>query len=375
LKQGIFYDVLTEKKNIVNVIILTIIASLGFNLLAYGILQLTSVNFYLVLFLGAGFTATSILYFVAIMLSKRKKEKNYHGLFIVDYDKKQLISVNRYNYSEAMSRYFNAAFAENQDIKRIWDKSFQKKSQLKTNIEEETINPVMEFLNKPAKQLIKEATQYYVLNALSLHLNTYFNDAKFKEENLQKLERNDISNILPQNRFLDLFSRPMPERAAFIDDCRSMNEIVYQSSKTGALFDRFELVLPKNTSVSRLNEHTIQIDTTKFVLSIDITYIGLSEVLPSSFQKYLGIDVRTKADVIHSKAVGINITVSFKYGTFLSNSGIKYYSWVDSFLNTLDKNFSSDFFFKTIGWDTALTVIEYLDKYNKSQKAEGKTSS
>jgi hypothetical protein len=225
-----------------------------------------------VLFLGAGFTVTSMLYFVAIMLSKRKNGKSYHGLFIVDYDKK-LISVNRYKYSQDASRYFEAAFAENQDIKRIWDKSFEKKSQLKTDREEEKINHVKEFLNKPDKQLITDATEYYVLKALSLHLSTSFNDAKFKEENLQKLERNDISNILTQNRFLDLFSRPMPERAAFIDDCRSTNNIVYQSSKSGAVYDRFELVLPKNSSVSRLNEHTIQIGTTKFVQSLDIIYV------------------------------------------------------------------------------------------------------
>lgn len=133
MKQGIFYDVLREKKNIVNVIILTIIASLGVNLLAYGVLQLTSLNFYLVLFLGAGFTVTSILYFVekdyfnTLFCRKRKNGKSYHGLFIVDYDKKQLISVNRYKYSEEVSRYLEGAFAENQDIKRIWDKSFEKK--------------------------------------------------------------------------------------------------------------------------------------------------------------------------------------------------------------------------------------------------------
>ncbi|MGC2571956.1 MAG: hypothetical protein WA364_10640 [Candidatus Nitrosopolaris sp.] len=149
-----------------------------------------------------------------------------------------------------MFRYFEAAFAESQDIKRIWDKSFEKKSQLKTDREEAFVR---EFLNKPDKRLIKEATEYYVLDALSLRLNTYFNDTKFKEENLKKLERNDISNILPENRFLDLFSRPMLERAAFIDDCRSRNKNVYQSSKSGTAYDQFELVLTKNTSVSRLN--------------------------------------------------------------------------------------------------------------------------
>jgi len=95
-----FYDVLTEKKNIVNVIILTIIASLGG-----------------VLFLGAGFTVASIL------SSNYVKQKKIG---------KKLSSVNRYKYLEDLFRYFEAAFAENQDTKRIRDKSFEKKSQLKT---------------------------------------------------------------------------------------------------------------------------------------------------------------------------------------------------------------------------------------------------
>ena len=86
----------------------------------------------------------------------------------MDYDKKQLISVNQYKYSENMFRYFEAAFAENLDIKRIWDKSFEKKSQLITDKEEETIN--------------LDLQNMIVLNALSLHLNTYFNHAKFKKK-------------------------------------------------------------------------------------------------------------------------------------------------------------------------------------------------
>jgi hypothetical protein len=376
LVEGILYDVLTEKKNIVSVIILTVIASLGVNLLAYGILQLTYLNFNLMLVLGTGLIIISILYFVIIMLSKRKKTKSYNGLFVVDNDNRHLIPVNRYKYSEKLSSYFEAAFAENQDIKRIWDKSFEKKSQFKTHSEEETIKLIKEFMDRPERQLVKEATEYFVLNALSLHLSTYFNDAKFKEENLQKLERKHISNILPQNRFLDLISKPMPQRAAFIDECRSPNNIVTQYSKSGAVYNRFELVLPKNTSVSRPNQDTIQIDTAKFVLSIVITYAGLSELLPHGFGKYyLGIDVLAKAEAIQSKVISININVSFKFGTFLSNTGIQYYHWVDSFLNELEKDFSSEFFFKTIGWDNAVTVIEYLDKHNNLQKAEGKHSS
>jgi len=134
---------------------------------SHGILQLTSVIFHLVLFLGAGFTVASILYFVPIMLSKRKKGKSYHGLFKWIMTKNS-ISVNHYKYSEEIVRYFEAAFAENQDIKRIWDKSFEKKSQLKTDKEEETIN--------------LDLQNIIVLNALSLHLNTYFNHAKFKKK-------------------------------------------------------------------------------------------------------------------------------------------------------------------------------------------------
>ena len=50
-----------------------------------------------------------------------------------------------------MSLYFEAAFAENQDIKQIWDKSFEKKSYLKTDREEEWIK---EFLERPSSRYL-----------------------------------------------------------------------------------------------------------------------------------------------------------------------------------------------------------------------------
>ena len=57
----------------------------------------------------------------------------------------------------------------------------------------------------PDRRLILEATEYFLLRMLSTHLTNYFNDEKFKEENLTKLERKDIPQVLLENRFLNLF--------------------------------------------------------------------------------------------------------------------------------------------------------------------------
>jgi len=59
-------------------------------------------------------------------------------------------------------------------------------------------------------------------------------------------------------------------------------------------------------------------------------------------------------------------------------AGIKHYYWVDSFLSTFDKDFSSEkfsFFLVSLTPSVGILTIEYLEEYNNSQKADGKNSS
>ena len=101
----------------------------------------------------------------------------------------------------------------------------------------------------------------------------------------------------------------------------------------------------------------------------------LNTTLPVNFRKYyLNLGSEPKS-IVPYKEINISIDVSFKFGALLTGIGSKYYHWVDSFLDKIDKDFSSEKFFEAIGWNSALTVIDHLQRQssspNRSRKSVG----
>jgi len=186
---------------------------------------------------------------------------------------------------------------------------------------------IKKLMASPDRRLIMEATEYFILEMLSTHLTDYFNDEKFKEENLTTIERKDIPHVLLENRFLNLFSKPMEERAAFKD--RYIPKGIRGSSQVGgAEFSYFDLILPTKSKVSRIDEKTFEISTQKFSLQVTISYMGTDELLPTNFERYY---LRTyeypqmsNPSMVKEKSIDIEVKVFFKNSIFLSTTGLQY---------------------------------------------------
>ncbi|MGM3217858.1 hypothetical protein ACSQ5K_24225 [Pseudomonas sp. PhalM4] len=104
--------------------------------------------------------------------------------------------------------FFVALFAENTAPKRLWE------SDSVENAFKEIHAGGKRIRETEAGKLIVEATEYYILEELSTHLTDYFGQSELESKRLQELSREDIPDIVFNNRFLDTFSRPMRERAA-----------------------------------------------------------------------------------------------------------------------------------------------------------------
>jgi hypothetical protein len=87
--KGIFADLLSERKNILDLVIITVVASIGVNLVADGLIALFMSHFQIVIIIGITLCITSILYFLALLLNKRTKIRSYLGFFIIDYKKRK----------------------------------------------------------------------------------------------------------------------------------------------------------------------------------------------------------------------------------------------------------------------------------------------
>jgi len=388
---GPLSGILTERNSLTNIIIGTIIASLGVNLISESLLQVFFLGAHIMLIIGIGASLASIWYFMRVMTAKRIQVRNYSGFFIVDYVDKKVIPVSRYLYSENLSRYLESACAESQDIKMVLERSvYVPDTTIKIpqeNIDEGRIEreeraaAVKKLMATPDRRLILEATEYFILRMLSTHLTNYFSDEKFKEENLTKFEREDIPQVLLENRFLNLFSKPMEERAASFEGRHVSKSTRGGSGKRATDFSHFHLILPTKAKVSRIDEKTFEITTQKFTLRVSILYSGADELLSTDFEKYyLRLQEyyqRSNPSMVKEKAIEIEIKVFFKNSIFFSTTGLQYYEWLDSYLDKLEEEFSSSYFFKKIGWDSVSTLIDCLNRggehFNSGSSSSSRT--
>lgn len=103
-------------------------------------------------------------------------------------------------------------------------------------------------------------------------------------------------------------------------------------------------------------------------MSIDIKIDGTSTVLPNRFEKYyININNNQIESSFISYDVKIHIDIKFSLLYMVTIRKWKYYSWIDSFLNELNKEMSKDNYFKRINWESVLTVMQCIDMNNKDK--------
>lgn len=367
-QRGVLSELLLEKSNVSEIFIVAVAIALGVSLIANSIGSLLGFSPFMTsmatLLLGLALCMGSILYLLTKVVRGSTRFRSYEGFFVYDEKKNRILDVPRYDFSSELSDYFNSALYEDKAMKVIWER--------------EPLRSLDEELDKGGKpksprsrQFIREAVEYYVLDLLSTHLTSYFNEEKFRKEYLKEFERNDIPDVLLKNRFLELFSRPMEQRSCFVEGelARVPDEKgrVIASFRKGARFMLFSLVLPKESTVRRLEENEVEVDTERFKVVITTDFKGNGTTLPDELEfmeRYLSL----KGDLLpryHVYEVNVDVNVHFGFGRLLTRTDWKYYRWIDTFLGNLDKKFSKRTFFKQIGWSFALTAAKCTEVASK----------
>ncbi|WP_447893837.1 hypothetical protein [Vreelandella sp. GE22] len=309
-------------------------------------------SFYLLMFFCVILLA-SIVILAKKTVSMRKQKLRVEGYIITDPQENVLINVPRYRYSEDLAIFMAAAFKENPALLIQWNKE-PLGSAFELNSEDGLLNKK----STAAARLIKEATEYYVLDNLSAHLADYFDKSKCSGLKLREYSRKDVPDILLSNRFMELFTAPIENRTSFSNESYNNNEgeAIMLQGKGGEIYHRFNLTLPSGTIVSRDNSGAIKFDTEYFILIFEVQFEEFSYVSPRGFEEYyLGI-----ADFEKSREYKIDIEfyVEFKISSFLKSNKWNYHAWIDGFLCSLEKDMSASSFFDHIQWDLAHTIIQ-----------------
>jgi hypothetical protein len=353
-------SILKSRGAVLELVVAAVVLALGVNLLATAIADLFETSKQAMLWTSLALVVASLAIIARRTIASRYVSRSFEAFLCYHSKENRLVEVPRYAFSEHISDYFKGLFAENEAPKKLWDSD-----PLSNTFKFDTKTGSFEKRTTAAGQLIVEAVEYLLLEKLSTHLTDYFNHASLDKEGLQELTREDVPSVIFKNRFLDTFSRPMQERAAFVEATlkrggATIGKISSSYGPGGLRYAEFDLVLPANAKVQRVAPNSVEIDTSKFCVKLEVTFSGFNTNLPRGFER-LYLDGMSLGDV-QTYSVDIKAIVQFKPLALLSQTGWQYHSWLDSFLTSLEEAVSKEEFFQRIDWYRAMTVARVVQR-------------
>lgn len=295
----------------------------------------------------------------------------FKGFIIYDKLSNTILNIPRYDISGDMCRYLKGAFAENEKLKEIWDT--YPIIGIEENIEDEN-----EIYIK-SKDIVIELLEYCIIDRLSTELQDYFRKPNMNFEKLEKIERKNISKDLLSNRFINIFTEEIKNREAFKDSKdeveyneKNGNELFYlEIFDSGEIYNKMQLIFPKNTKIKRNDNNSLQIDTKKYLIGIEFDFDGTGVIIDDEFEKYY-LDIQNYFDEnldlrYHEYGFCVKVNVKYKLNTYFSKNKWKYYLWIENFIEDLEKYISMDNFMNEINWKSVRTILQCYKNSKKDQ--------
>ncbi|RIJ31507.1 hypothetical protein [Henriciella algicola] len=367
-------QLLGNRGRLIQLLAVAILLSLGIGLISSAITAILNAH---PLWIGAGGVISTTLGVILVAQStlfSPAEEIKIGGILIFGDDEGRPIYVRNYRFAEEFHRNFSALVAENKAILKNWNDS-----NIEFNVEE--LRNVDIKSESYRNAVIREGVEYFLLDRLSTHLTDYFN-IKEEKSQINTFKRSDVPEILLRNRFLELFSKPQEERESFIEHDMKPKEIpelpagmkeldigegevVWSSGRDGAIFSQFDLVLPNGSRVARVSPNKIRISTKRFDFDMRIVFGGFGANTGRGFEQlYLDRDIMTTS----TYEVQVKLSVKHKPFSLLSRKGWDDFSWLDSFFDTIEDEFSFDVFMNKISWESNAALLHMMEVRNRKPR-------
>lgn len=352
-KKKVLTEFLSNRRNLIELVIVAIILGVGIEFISSSLFDKISINHKNLYFFLAGtiMCLFSVGFFFIKFFGVKKVSKNIKGFLIIDKENNAIVPIDNYDYARTIERNLKAATFEDQAIKIDWEDSSFKFDSAKES-------------RQKGFKIINELTEYYILETMSTHLTDFFNQNNIDKSQLIELNRNDIPSILLTNQFLELFSKPMEQRAAFKQEKKAENSNdtkrpvgkVVASYTKGAMFQHFDFILPKDSKIDKNKDGYIVITTKRLTLKFKSKFAAMGSVSPIGYEEYyLGIKDHRRYSTFQ---VDIELEFELKFGALLMRTGWDTYNWVDSLLEKIESKISKKDYFKKIDWDKAYVIIK-----------------
>lgn len=372
-------NIKSHKSELHKNVYLVIILSIGISLIANAISQCFQQkwwNLVLLIFGVACVVFVFVTYLIDFYRHKSYKIKT-DAIFVTD-NKGNLISVPLYIFDDELKEVLESVFNENRAYHKLWMKSFDKSDTRKDGVKYSQkyvkISRVDDSnIDKYIKDsggfcLIRDAVEYMFIDWLSTSQNRYFQELK-ETSDVDVLMRQDIPSFLLDNKIIDAISKPFDEREKFIsktDDSNAGEDIHFLEGEDGVIFQKFELQLPKKSTLRRDGDKLI-IRNRNYEISLYVDFKGFNAQLPSAFENL----IIGETNIIPYN-IKIELEVELNPFFFLFFSDWKYLKWIDIMCDRFLDYFSFDRYIYNIGYKHALTNVIMNRNLFKKRMANAK---
>lgn len=358
MKRKSIASVLEWQGNVIQILMLALIFSLGVSLLSSGLIKQFNLKGYQALSFGMVLIFLGLVFIFYKVKDVRNQSHAFNGVICVKDGELEGCSIPSYKAEERIKKYVASLCNENKAFAKLLRDS--PLGLIRKNSGDKDI-----FHPSSSNFIVEQAIEYFAIERLSLTLSSHFNDHQFSQNELQSFNRTDVPNILLGNIYLEMFSKSMSERESFMDSASGQlslnrnNEVIYCHGKNKSIYNRFELVLPRKSKVERCDSNNLVVKTPRFEMKIKSVFSGVNTVLPYRFPELYMNKNRLSIDAYE---IELEIDIKFKMFAMFTRKGWIYYDWLDSYLSQIEDEFSFEVFKKDIGWVHNSALMSMIEK-------------
>ena len=342
-----FLNIPKTRSELIELLLLVVVASLGVNLISALISQALGV--YRAGICGMIALLLIVLYVLMSRIFKKSFTSKLQATLSTRQQKNKLLDIRNYDFNFDFSMILQSLFSENKALEKQWSSTSLGASNKKAD-------------ETKSQKLVREIVEYIYLENLSTHLTDYFNSDDYDKKLLVELRRDNVLDLLSTNRVLEMISKDREDRVAFSGKTKNEPEKVegeiVMSWANGALYHKFNLVLPKGSTISRQKDGSISIDCSSINLNFRIDFKGFNTNVSHLFEKhYMRIGDRSGPGEHTHYQVDIITTINIKPTFIAFGKQLKYHQWAESFLQSIENQMSFDAFLERINWETIEAMI------------------
>lgn len=319
-----------QKAALINILLTAILFALGFNLLtAYLSAQLRDLTAVL---LGL---AVVVLLLAALLIKTLVGSRNSQVIrlrgalaFDLTHDDIRCVKIIGYPFNDEMCEYLGAFLRENKAYARLFHKADSGEVHSGATFDPNALD---------RDTMINSVLEFAVLHKLDLHLNTYFVENEIDRSRITTISRDQLGPAVLKNRVIDLITRDMKEREAFIRDSEEPSEgiVCMAEGKDGAIYERLDIELPPKSRIRRDSRGHLVISSKLFDLTIWPQFEGYGTTIPQQFMP-------SKTDYFTPLLISVKLLITVKNRALFGNDSIEMYEWLDSFIEELEDYISTD---------------------------------